>query len=81
MIRTPNFKARNERIETGVVTKSQKGRKVNVGRKVEECSGKQSTVFKRRLLQFQSLRSTGKPARSLTKGTFVLSYPKSADTD
>ena len=36
MVRTRNFKARNERIETGVVTKSQKGTKVIVERKVRE---------------------------------------------
>ena len=37
MIRTRNFKARSERIETGVLAKSQKGRKVSVGRKLGEC--------------------------------------------
>ena len=37
-VRTRNFKARNERIETRVVTKSQKGTKVIVERKVGECS-------------------------------------------
>ena len=37
-VRTPNFKARNERIGTGVVAKSQRGTKVIVDRKVGECS-------------------------------------------
>ena len=38
MVRTRNFKARNERIGTGAVTKSQKGTKVSVEREVGECS-------------------------------------------
>ena len=38
MARTRNFKARNERIETGVVTKSQKGTKVSIERQVGERS-------------------------------------------
>ena len=38
MVRTRNFKARNERIGTGVVTRSQKGTKFSVERKVGECS-------------------------------------------
>ena len=37
MSRTRNFRARNERIETGVSVKSHKGRKVSVDRKVQEC--------------------------------------------
>ena len=37
-IRTRNFKARNERIETGVLVKSQKGRNVSVERNVGECT-------------------------------------------
>ena len=37
MVRTRNFKARNERIETGVLVKSYKGRKVSVERKMGEC--------------------------------------------
>ena len=37
MIRTRNFKARNERIETGVLVKSHKGREVSVEGKVGEC--------------------------------------------
>ena len=37
MVRTRNYKARNERIETGVLVKSHKGRKVSVESKVGEC--------------------------------------------
>ena len=37
MIRTRNFKARDDRIQTGAVTESQQGRKVSVERKVGEC--------------------------------------------
>ena len=37
MIRTRNFKAWNERFETGALVKSHKGRNVGVGRKVGEC--------------------------------------------
>ena len=37
MIRTRNFKARYQRIETGALVKSQSGRKVSVERKVREC--------------------------------------------
>ena len=37
MIRRRNFKARNERIETGVLVKSHGWRKVSVERKVGEC--------------------------------------------
>ena len=36
-IRTRNFKDRNERIETGVLVKSQKGRNVSTERKVRDC--------------------------------------------
>ena len=36
MIETRNFRVRNERIETGVLVKSHKGRKVSVERKVRE---------------------------------------------
>ena len=38
MVWTRNFKALNERIGTGVVTKSQKWTKVSVERQVGECS-------------------------------------------
>ena len=41
MTRTRNFEAGNERIETGVLVKSHKGRKVRVERKVGECFQKQ----------------------------------------
>ena len=37
MITTRNFKARNESVETGVLVKRQRGRKVSVERKVGEC--------------------------------------------
>ena len=37
MMRTRNFKAWNERIQTGVVVKSHSGRKVSVERQVGEC--------------------------------------------
>ena len=41
-MRTRNFRARNERVERGAVTKSRQGRKVIVERKVENAiSGKQ----------------------------------------
>ena len=49
MIRTRNFKAWNERIETGVVVKSR--RNVSVERKVGDCLQWNRTVLKRRLLQ------------------------------
>ena len=38
LVRTRNFKARNERIGTGVVANSQKGTKVSVERQLGECS-------------------------------------------
>ena len=37
MIRTRTFKVRNERIETGVLVKTQKGKNVNVERKTGAC--------------------------------------------
>ena len=37
MMRTRNFRVRNEVVERGAVTKSQKGKKAYVERKVEEC--------------------------------------------
>ena len=36
-MRTRNFRVRNEVVERGAVTKSQKGKKANVERKVGEC--------------------------------------------
>ena len=36
-MRTRNFSARNERVESGAVTKSQKGRKASAERQVGEC--------------------------------------------
>ena len=39
MIRMRNFKARNERIETGGLVKSHEGRKVSVERRVGEREG------------------------------------------
>ena len=48
MIRTRNFKARNERIQTGVLVTSHKGRKVNVERKVgESCQWKATGQYSR----------------------------------
>ena len=41
MIRTRNFKAQNERIETGVLVNSHKGRNVSVERRENAISGKQ----------------------------------------
>ena len=67
MSRTRNFKARNERIETGVVVKSR--RNVSVEKKVGDCFQWNRTVLKRRLLQFQSW----------SKSTIILSYSESAD--
>ena len=37
MVRTRNFKARNERIETGVLVKGQTGKNVSVERRMDEC--------------------------------------------
>ena len=37
MMRTRNFRVRNGDVERGAVTKSQKGKKVNVEMKVGEC--------------------------------------------
>ena len=72
MIRTRNVKAQNERIETGVLAKSQKkDEKVSVDRKVGECYQcvhATETVLKRRLLQFQ-------PRILSSKSTIVLFSP------
>ena len=38
MMRTRNFSVRNEVVERGLVTKSSKGKKAHVERKVGECS-------------------------------------------
>ena len=52
MVRTRNCKVRNERIETGVLVKSQKGKNVSVERRTEgQCS-------KRRSLQFPPRRQS-----------------------
>ena len=51
LIRTRNFRARNERIETGVFVKSHKGKNVSVELRMLSVESKR-TVFKRRLLQF-----------------------------
>ena len=54
-MRTRNFKARNERFETGALVKSHKGRNVSVERSGRMLSVESNwTVFKRRLLQSQS---------------------------
>ena len=51
MIRARNFRAWNERIETGVLVKSQKGRKVSVERKKRMLSVERNwTVCQRRLM-------------------------------
>ena len=51
-MRTRNFRARNEIVETGTVTKSQKGRKVSVERKVVRMLPVESnwTVFERSVM-------------------------------
>ena len=51
-VRTRNFRARNKTVERGEVTKSQKGRKASVERKVGECLSVESnwTVFESRLV-------------------------------
>ena len=48
MIRTRHCKARNERIETGVFVKSQKGRKVSVERTTRECYQWKAKVLEKR---------------------------------
>ena len=48
-IRTRHFQARNERIETGILVKSRKGKHVSVERKSGECY--QWKAYKRRCLQ------------------------------
>ena len=55
MIRTRNFRARNERIETGVRVKRQKREESQCGKENGSMLSVESkwTVFKRRLLQFQ----------------------------
>ena len=55
MVSTRNCKARNERIETGVLVSGLKGRKVSVERNVGGCFQWRAIgqVSKRRLLQFQ----------------------------
>ena len=52
MLGTRNFKAQNERLETGALVKSHNGRNVSVERRVGECSTVESnwTMFERRLL-------------------------------
>ena len=55
MIKTRNFRARNERTETGVLVISQKREIVSVERRMGECYQWRANgpVFKRRLFQFQ----------------------------
>ena len=55
MTRNLNFKARNDVVERGSVTKSQKGNEAYVERKVGVFSVESTwTMFQRRLMQFQS---------------------------
>ena len=52
MMRTRNFRVRNEVVERGSVARSQKGKKACVGRRVRECFSVESTwtMFERRLM-------------------------------
>ena len=62
MIRTRNFRARNERIETGVLVRTQKGKNVSVEKKLECHQWKEKgTVYKREMLAASS------PARLQTQ--------------
>ena len=55
-LRSRNFRAWNEIVERGTVTKIRKGRKASVEREVEKMLSVESswTVFKRRLMWFHS---------------------------
>ena len=67
MIRTRNFKARNGRIETGVVVKSHKGRNVSVERSGERQDSAQketlavSVVVRKHRLTEESLYKGNSP--------------------
>ena len=76
--RTRNSKAWNERVETGVLVKSYKGRKVSVERKSRRILSVESnwTVSTRRLLQFQPRVQSW-----FKKSTIIFFYSESADTD
>ena len=54
MMRNRNFTARNDVVERGSVTKSQKGNKANVERKVEVFSVESTRTMFQRLMLFQS---------------------------
>ena len=69
-MRTRNFRARNEIVESGAVNKSQKGKKAYVERKVTG-----------RHMDNVSWTSVWKQTRSETRRTIVLSCTKSAGTD
>ena len=70
MSRMRNYQAGNEGTETGVLVKSDKGRKVSVEGERMLSVESDWTVFKRRLLLYQPLR------QSWTKSTIVLSCSK-----
>ena len=72
VMRTRNFRARNDRVESGTVTKRGKTkRKVSVERMLSVESNR--TVFWRRFMQFQSWWSIWKQIRSESKRTIVFS--------
>ena len=70
-ISTRNFKARNERIETGVLVKGHKGRNVSAERKVGDCfqwkaNGQCSNLMTRDGSRSTSARSSESPPRRST---------------
>ena len=77
MIRTRNFKVRNERIETGVLVKNQKKENVSNERKPGECYRWKAkrTMFSKRSLQFPPRRQS-----AWQDSTIVSPCSKNADT-
>ena len=76
MIRTRNVRARNERIETGIVVKSQKGKHVSIERTIGECHGKQMDSQEETLAVF-----TRKVVVSRHDGPFLLQRRKHRMTE
>ena len=83
MVRTRKFKARNERIETGVIIKSQQWRKVSVERKVGERFQWKATghCLTGDSCSFRHDPAAANRLRSETRRTIVLSCTKSEGTD
>ena len=82
-MRNRNFRVRSEVVESGSVTKSQKGNKARVERKVGECFQwkAQGQCSKGDLCSFSHDGASGNRCVHRQKKAIVFSCNKSADTD